>query len=205
MVTLPGLIPFTTPLELTVAILVLEEDQVMVLGDVLVGVKVFMLRVVVLPFFIEAVFLFRLILLAATLPTVRVNFLVCFPIVTLIVVLPGLRAVITPVLSTLATLGLDDLYLGVMPVALAGFSLVFMLRVLPTCSELFLEGVMVKLFRARAFVTTCTLQVVFLLPSLLVMVMVAFPSFTPFSLPCLSTVTTLVFELLKLRPLSLAL
>jgi len=174
-VALPLAMPLTTPLGDTVAIFLLLVVHVIVFGLVVVGVHVFTFTATVLPLFIFAAVLSSVILVAPTVPTVKTNFCVFDPALTVIVAFPAFNAVITPVLSIVATAVLLDLYVGTIPVAFAGLSFGLTCNVLPGNSPVGLLGVIVNDFNAVALATTYTVHVAFLLPSFQVTVIFALP------------------------------
>ena len=154
MVTLPFFLAVTTPLLLTVAILVLEDFQVSFCGSAVNGAQFLTAKVTFLPTLSEVEVLFKVKVETGTLPTVIVNFFDLVPTLTVMMALPADTAVMTPALSTVATFGLLEENFGTSPVAFFGLLVTLIWYVWKIPMTLDEAGVVLNDFNLVALATT---------------------------------------------------
>ena len=198
-VTLPTLIALTTPLLSTVAMLASDVDHVTVLSVALAGFTV-AFNVKLSPTIISAEVLSRTIPLTGTGLTVTSQVAVLSPALAVIVTLPTLMALTTPLLSTVAIVASDVDHVTVLSVALLGSTVAFKVIVPPSNNSTEVLSRTIPLTRTGLTVTS---QVAVLSPALAVIV--TLPTLTAFTTPLLSTVAIVASELDHVRTLSVAL
>ena len=206
-VACPAALPVTTPVDETVATLLLEELHVTDLLVALLGEMV-LARLTVLPTLTDVLVGDTLMPVTATVAalTVTVDVAVLFPsfVLQVIVACPTAVPVTTPVEETVATLLFEELHVTDLFVALLGEMVSVKVLVLPTLTDV-LVGDTLTLVTATGVVLTVTVDDAVLFPSFVLQVIVACPTALPVTTPEDETVAILLFEELHVTDLLVAL
>ena len=197
-VTLPTLIALTTPLLSTVAIVASDVDQVMVLSVALSGETV-AFKVVVSPSSNSTFVLSRVIPDTRTGLTVISHVAVLSPALAVIVTLPTLIALTTPLLSTVAIEASDVVHVTVLSIALSGETVAFNVRLSPSNSSV----VVLSNVMPDTGTIILMVQVADFPPAKAVIV--TLPAFNALTTPSLSTVAIVASEVDQAITLSVAL